>query len=431
MFLKLFKISLNNIGQHAFQGLLRVIIKKPDDLTKGKKKKLFEEDSKMIGLILHKFTSKQISLSNKVVFLLELRSLLREASNMRAFLIAPHSLNFINELINLDYSALRLEEGYNKAIEQDMGVSIHKILRRFITHTLSSKDCIFYLISLFEYTNYSKQDGTVKENISTTQGPAKNFFKMMTEIEYVLNTFKRDLVNAPNKTNSSKNEGRQGKEESKSEGRSTNESALSELRSSLMENIPILVSYFEYVLSKVKNFEQDETNIIQFTLNLFDFVHRLKLLFIIYPLIKRAPFDLNSNSLLKRYENVCYRNGGVLMSMIAILFTVLRRAKSKENKLIILQNYSHILFLNKPELFASQPRKASLSVKQLSDVVNLQTTDQNLNSHIKAVNSQPTKNTAVISLIDYGTFDKSEEIITSRVKFLNLSDFSNTFSKPE
>ena len=103
------------------------------------------------------------------------------------------------------------------------------------------------------------------------------------------------------------------------------------------------------------------------------------------------------------------------MSMITILFTVLRRSKAKENKLILLQNYSHILFLNKPEYLTSS-RKGSMTSKQSADSTNIQNSDQNLNGLIKRMNTQPTKKDATAtSLIDYGASDKSEEVITSRV----------------
>ena len=151
----------------------------------------------MIGLVLHKFTSRKISFINKEKLLTEVRILLRDRHNMNIFLSAPHSPYFLNELINMNYYAMREEEGFNRTSEQSINFLIQKILRKFVEFTIYSDNQIFNLLCLFEFENYTSGTEGAAKDISNELTCTRNFLKLISSVEFVLGEIKNNYLNKP------------------------------------------------------------------------------------------------------------------------------------------------------------------------------------------------------------------------------------------
>lgn len=412
MYLKLFKYSLNNIGTNTFQGLMRLVTKE-DDTKSGKRIRVFEDDLRMIGLILRKFTDRQITFPNKEKLLEELKELLIHSRNMKMFLLAPHALFFLSELINFDYSVLNKEDGYTPRSETNIKTLVPEILRNFIEYALYHEDHVFDLISVLEIKNYTFTSDGIQREPSSFASLGNNFSKMLKNIEYILKRMRERLSQKP-KTIASIPELDETKRESRTNTVISKDNTKEELTKKLMITVPVLVYYYEYILSRVgKNFEQDEEKICEFTRQLFDFLHKVQFLHLDAPVIKPAPFELSASSFLKRFESNCHRNGGILLSVMTILSTVLRHCKIKNNKLSMLNCCWRILCIERPERRAdSMLSAASPSQASSSESCSLDKTMKETNARYSAYNM---KQILGVPMMEYPSYEKHDNLLMGRV----------------
>ena len=405
LFLKLFNNCLKLNSIQTFKALLRLMIVNYDESRANKTTGQLDEDPRIIGLFLRKFTSKHISYQNKERFLQELRYLMHSDSNIQVLLDAHHILHFLNELINIDYQALHSEEGFTLNAEKDIVMLIQKILRKFINFALYTEQRIFKLLTLFELNNT-----TTKDSASSTLF-ASNFFKLMRTIEEVLTATKKRIFESP-QTGSARFE--ETKTDLKHQARDVNS------KQAMMGNIAMLVFYYEYIISKLgKNIEQDEVKICQFTLRLFDFTSKLNMLHFDGPNLKSAPFELQPSSYIKRFEGICFRNGGILLSMMTIICTVLKHIKMKDHKLSLLNCCWLLLTLDKSQ------RKETIT-NLMPPPHGKQASSKNTASSTHALKQLITTSNTMYSstiskfgatgLIEYAPNNKGEELLLARVQ---------------
>ena len=304
----------------------------PKKTEKNDKYLILKKSPNIIGLIIHKFIKKQINIDERKLFVKELYVCLRNQHCMKIFTMVPNYLHLLHNLLNPDPNS----EGADPEIK----AVVQKLLKRFINYTLFEEEqCVFSLISLLEfetYMNSEKSSGLAIKKDDTPpakQLAASNFLKLFKPIENVLNDCKEQLMK---------------QEERKSGDELDKQPESAQLKKILLTNIPQFVFYYEYFITKFnKAIPSEESNIYSFTTTLFEFLFSTQMLHLVYPPIKQLPAELNANSLLKKYENTCYRNGGVLISMLSIIFIVLRFTKMAKEKIELLACCNDIFGLGK------------------------------------------------------------------------------------
>ena len=337
-YLKLYNHCLNEIEPLTYKALSRTIIQVRKN-EKLEKILVLRKDLKTIGLVFEKFIKRQFDFPERKTFLRELYSVLRNQYSIKIFIQVPNYLHLLNDLLNLDPNG--------DASDGDVRATIQKILRKFITFTLLEDDQqrVSDLINLIEFnslvsTSSQKQIEQVSKKEEDAMDPetklsSHNFFKLLKPIEFTLKEYKERFQ---------KND---RLEESKSRIDSPNEKATNSFKKSIIPNILQFMSYFEHFLLKIgKVIEQEEVQIAQFTSGLFDFLHVTQILYLTLPAMKQIPLEIYANILVKKFESICYRNGGPIISMLTILFTVLKNSKIPTEKTGLLKCCGHILGFN-------------------------------------------------------------------------------------
>ena len=339
-YLKLYNYCLENIEPLTYRALVQTILQtKLND--RQEKVPVLRRDVRMIGLFFEKFIKRQINAPQRKMFLKELYASIRYHYSMKILLCVPNYLNLLNDFLNLDPN----EDG----ADGEVRTIIQKILRRFIIYTLFDEEQrVSSLIALMEFDSFPKQGKSAFEsNLKKISGGPEpqsqlsnqNFFKLLKPIEVTFRDQKEFIIKSW-----------QQQEENKSDYELITNKTVEAMqaRKTIFLNVSQFVYYYEYFLIKSgKAIEQEESQICQFTSTLVDFLHSTLLLYVVYPPVKQPPSELSSNNLGKRFENLCYRNGGLFISTLTIIFTILHNTKIVTEKIGLLKNVSTILGLNK------------------------------------------------------------------------------------
>ena len=342
----------------TFRALIRTIIqvKKNDKLEKIP---VFRKDYKAIGLVFEKFMKRQINLPERKSFLKELHAVLGYRYSLKIFVAVPNYLHLLHDLLNLDPNG--------DASDGDVRAMVQKILRKFISFALFEDDQqrVFDLIALIEFNSYSipsplkqmellsKKDEVM--NDSDLKPFSHNFFKLIKPIEFTLKEY-RD-----------RNHKKHNYEETKINTESITDKKMENYntKKSIVPNICQFVFYIEHFLLKAgKNIEQEEVQIVQFTSVLFDFLYDTQILHLISPSMKPIPTEIYPNAIAKRFEGLCHRNGGPLISMLTIIFTVLQNSNIIPEKILLIRCCSIIFGLYRhnrnSEAYSSKSAKERL-----------------------------------------------------------------------
>lgn len=413
-YLKLYNYCLNEMEPLTYRAFIRTVVqvRKNERLEKIP---VLRKDPKAIGLVFEKFMRRQINFSERKSFLKELYVVLGYRYSMKIFVTVPNYLHLLHDLLNLDPNG--------DASDGDVRATVQKILRKFINFALFEDDQqrVFDLIALIEFSSYSnsiplratEQISKRTENLfeSDQKTVSQNFFKLLKPIEFTMKEYREKSQ-------------KKLLEESKMNSEIMTEKKLESYntKKSIVPNICQFVYYLEYFLLKIgATIEQDEVQIVQFISNLFDFLYETQILHLIYPPMKSIPSEINSNVLMKKYESVCHRNGGPLISMLTIIFTVLRNAKIIPEKVGLLKCCAVLLGLQKNDR-TSDPNvsRHGSGMKDKPKDGPPHPLKELMISAIKRYPGSEVKKDMSTSLVDSANADKLPDLLVQKVIFERL-----------
>lgn len=403
-YLKLYNLCLNDMDPLTYKGLFRTVIQlKKND--KAERVAVFRKDYKMIGLILEKFIQKKLKPAERKSLLRELYVVVRNPYSMKAFLGVPNYLHFLNELLSLHSE----EDGSDG--------EIRKIFRRFISFTLFEEELhVFDLISLIEFdSSFKSKDSKVllskKEEMPTINesSASDNIYKLLKFIEAAISEFKEQLL------------------KSQAQGANTtelptslNEKTLETIHSNkaFILNFTQFIYYYEYFLAKNhKRLEEQEKFICQFTVALFEFMYDTQILLVTYPSLKHVSGDINLGTITKRFENVCYRNGGPFLSILTSIFTVLKNTNTEE-KMGLLKCIFTVLALLRSKKSPEGDMKVLFTVAFSSkQQVHKDKNPQGNESTTKKHTVLSVRQSMTPSLIEVQSNEKSPDLLVYKVSF--------------
>lgn len=417
-YLKLYNHCLKEIEPMTFNALMETILQ-VRQTEKQEKNFLLRKDSRTIGLVFEKFINRQINLGDRKKFLNELYTVLRSPFNLKIFFTVPNYLNLLHDLLNLDPN--------DENSDSDIRATVQKILRKFIYHILflAEQNRVFDLIALIEFDTYlnsrsnkPSEQAPRREDIimidNEQKMPSNNFFKLLKPIEFTLKEYKEQALK------------KHWQEESKNESATLLDKSTEVTSSSkkpIIANVTLFVYYYEHFLQKLgRNIEQEEVQILQFTNVLFEFLHFTQILHVTHPPMKPV-LELNSTNLFKRFEGICHRNGGPLISMLTILFTVLKYSKILNEKIGLLKCCSIILGLNRgrkntEELQADSPIKRKGTSKEISLAYN--PLRELIADSAKLYPVQEIKKDLSVSLFDPPNADRLPDLLLQKVNLFFL-----------
>ena len=366
----------------------------------------------MIGLVLTKFIKKQFSFKARVDLMTKLQYMLKITINIKYFLDVPNYLHFLHELININETQVTLEEGYTPDVLREIAHAKLHIMRAFTYYTLFLEDRAKDLLALFEFDAYLKPVGTsdqgkTVDSYSTTAG--MNFFHALPHLEHVLNKIRTQLNKAKAEDNQSDVEDKLLKE-----------------KKNFLSNISQFLTFYENFVNNQDRFEQEhlQLKISKFTCLLFDVLYTTNLLYIVSPSVKYAPNELNSVMLARKYDGVCHRNGGLFLSMLTILFAVLKHITISSEKITILKCLWQLLSL-RPSRKGSEgafmlprltPVKAtSEQVTGSRDTPTGGTLESQFTIAYKRYKNIDIRQQLTPTIVDYSIQDKSSDILLQKV----------------